>query len=191
MTNAGADTKTIIPSTHCATKPCEDIATLAKWREAPNPLRQTWKSSPENLTPCTSKRRCQKDRVELTGLHPLALPHHRTCGFPHPAVESSGFLFLRKLPRQNEAVPCQGCCFERLVDHYMPGHSPSSPSAACYPQRTAFHTQSAQRFPATLTVVPPEPETFTHVTSDPPRQSMYIPAQVGVLEISPPSCDVA
>jgi hypothetical protein len=48
----------------------------------------------------------RQDRVELTGLHPLALPHHRTCGFPHPAVESSGFRFLRKLPRQNEAVLC-------------------------------------------------------------------------------------
>jgi hypothetical protein len=28
-----------------------------------------------------------KDRVEITGLRPLSLPHHRTCGFPHPAVE--------------------------------------------------------------------------------------------------------
>ncbi len=26
------------------------------------------------------------DRVGLTGLRPSALPHHRTCGFPHPAV---------------------------------------------------------------------------------------------------------
>ena len=30
------------------------------------------------------------DRVGLTGLRSSALPHHRTCGFPHPAVESSG-----------------------------------------------------------------------------------------------------
>ena len=30
------------------------------------------------------------DRVGLTGLRPPALPHHRTCGFPHPAVEPSG-----------------------------------------------------------------------------------------------------
>ncbi len=29
-------------------------------------------------------------RVGLTGLRPSALPHHRTCGFPHPAVEPSG-----------------------------------------------------------------------------------------------------
>jgi 5-methylthioadenosine/S-adenosylhomocysteine deaminase len=29
----------------------------------------------------------QQDRVEVTGLRPLPLPHHRTCGFPHPAVE--------------------------------------------------------------------------------------------------------
>jgi methylisocitrate lyase len=29
------------------------------------------------------------DRVGLTGLRPSALPHHRTCGFPHPAVGPS------------------------------------------------------------------------------------------------------
>jgi hypothetical protein len=31
-----------------------------------------------------------RNRVGLTGLRPSALPHHRTCGFPHPAVEPSG-----------------------------------------------------------------------------------------------------
>ena len=30
------------------------------------------------------------DRVGHRGLHPGTLPHHRTCGFPHPAVERSG-----------------------------------------------------------------------------------------------------
>ena len=29
------------------------------------------------------------NRVEVTGLRPLPLPHHRTCGFPHTAVESN------------------------------------------------------------------------------------------------------
>jgi hypothetical protein len=29
------------------------------------------------------------DRVGSAGLRPLTLPHHRTCGFPHPAVERS------------------------------------------------------------------------------------------------------
>lgn len=36
-----------------------------------------------------------RNRVEVTGLRPLPLPHHRTCGLPHPAVEPSGF----KLPQ--------------------------------------------------------------------------------------------
>jgi len=30
------------------------------------------------------------DRVGCRGLRPGTLPHHRTCGFPHPAVERSG-----------------------------------------------------------------------------------------------------
>ncbi|MCU0836466.1 MAG: hypothetical protein MUC77_18845, partial [Chromatiaceae bacterium] len=34
--------------------------------------------------------RLTQDRVGLTGLRPSALPHHRTCGFPHPAVEPGG-----------------------------------------------------------------------------------------------------
>jgi Fic family protein len=38
------------------------------------------------------------DRVGVTGLRPSPLPHHRTCGFPHPAVEP-GDLIRRKIRR--------------------------------------------------------------------------------------------
>ena len=34
--------------------------------------------------------RALADRVERRGLRPATLPHPRTCGFPHPAVEASG-----------------------------------------------------------------------------------------------------
>jgi adenine-specific DNA-methyltransferase len=34
------------------------------------------------------------DRVALTGFSPPGLPHHRTCGFPHPAVEQGGCLIF-------------------------------------------------------------------------------------------------
>lgn len=34
----------------------------------------------------------RKDRVEVAGLRPPPLPHHRTCGFPHPAIEPCGVL---------------------------------------------------------------------------------------------------
>jgi hypothetical protein len=30
------------------------------------------------------------DRVESRGLRPVTLPHHRTCGFPHPAIRYIG-----------------------------------------------------------------------------------------------------
>ena len=41
------------------------------------------------------------DRVELTGFRPPVLPHHRTCGFPHTAVESGGLrCCTRELPRK-------------------------------------------------------------------------------------------
>ena len=43
------------------------------------------------------------DRVGLTGLRPSVLPHHRTCGFPHTAVES-GKLNLTV----NSRVPIEG-----------------------------------------------------------------------------------
>src|SRR5882724_2001281 len=33
---------------------------------------------------------CLIDRVGCIGLRLCTLPHHRTCGFPHPAIEGSG-----------------------------------------------------------------------------------------------------
>ena len=34
---------------------------------------------------------CSRERVGVTGLRPSPLPHHRTCGFPHPAIGTNGF----------------------------------------------------------------------------------------------------
>ncbi len=42
------------------------------------------------------------DRVGLTGLRPSALPHHRTCGFPHPAV---GLMRLLNPPAGSRPLP--------------------------------------------------------------------------------------
>ena len=50
----------------------------------------------ENMPGFASRSLCQPrsgkmiDRVEVTGLRPPPLPHHRTCGFPHPAIEPGG-----------------------------------------------------------------------------------------------------
>ena len=33
-------------------------------------------------------RQAIQDRVEVTGLRPSSLPHHRTCGLPYPACEN-------------------------------------------------------------------------------------------------------
>ena len=35
--------------------------------------------------------RLPSDRVESRGFRPVTLPHHRTCGFPHPAVRHIDF----------------------------------------------------------------------------------------------------
>ena len=43
------------------------------------------------------------DRVECRGLRPGTLPHHRTCGFPHPAVEAS-VLTTRQIRWHKKAV---------------------------------------------------------------------------------------
>ncbi len=37
------------------------------------------------------------DRVGSRGLRPVSLPHHRTCGFPHPAVETGGVMSPQSL----------------------------------------------------------------------------------------------
>ena len=46
-----------------------------------------------------------RDRVDLTGFRPLGLPHHRTCGFPHTAVESGG---LRCCTRKHAGSSTRG-----------------------------------------------------------------------------------
>lgn len=50
-------------------------------------------SSPHQIfmiTRCkTLTLRSSQDRLGVTGLHPLPLPNHRICSFPHPAVEPS------------------------------------------------------------------------------------------------------
>ncbi len=48
-----------------------------------------------DYTPRTTGDVRGNDRVEVTVLLPSPLPHHRTCGFPHPAVGPSGV----KLPQ--------------------------------------------------------------------------------------------
>ena len=52
------------------------------------------------------KRLIPVDRMGPRGLRPVTLPHHRTCGFPHPAVEQGGFSFssFREVPWYDEPV---------------------------------------------------------------------------------------
>ena len=74
--------------TLCATAATDDPgATLQQWGAA-------WRASEarrgEALPGSGGGGAGRADRVGLTGLRPSALPHHRTCGFPHPAVEPSG-----------------------------------------------------------------------------------------------------
>jgi hypothetical protein len=47
------------------------------------------------------------DRAALTGLRPSGLPHHRTCGFPHPAVEQGGSHSRAAAKAQGMMNPCR------------------------------------------------------------------------------------
>ena len=75
------DTALASPAPHWA----ERRVTLAFWSAALLPKQPTsLVSSDSDEFGCGSL-----DRVALTGLRPSGLPHHRTCGFPHPAVETA------------------------------------------------------------------------------------------------------
>ena len=50
----------------------------------------------------SARRAALRDRVGSAGFRPLTLPHHRTCGFPHPAIEPSGGL---PSPFRNQTMP--------------------------------------------------------------------------------------
>ena len=50
------------------------------------------------------------DRVGYRGLRPGTLPHHRTYGFPYPAVGPSGLTACRKTGRSPKATACRTSC---------------------------------------------------------------------------------
>ena len=49
-----------------------------------------------------------QDRVEVTGLRPSPLPHHRTSGFPHPAVGPGDLTCGREIRWNKEPVAVKG-----------------------------------------------------------------------------------
>ena len=56
-----------------------------------------------------------KNRVEWLGLRPATLPHHRTCGFPHPAIERSGLYTCREIGGKEKAEPPQNLIAESVL----------------------------------------------------------------------------
>ena len=52
--------------------------------------------------PAAASSKRSGERVGVMGLRPPPLPHHRTCGFPHPAVELSGGL---PSPVRSQSMP--------------------------------------------------------------------------------------
>ena len=66
------------------------------------------------LTDETKRFSYRIDRVGCRGLRPGTLPHHRTCGFPHPAVGSSGNLPSQTTrPVESEHSDRLGACCPR------------------------------------------------------------------------------
>src|SRR5260221_2334623 len=59
-----------------------------------------------------------EDRVGCMGLRPATLPHHRTCGFPHPAVEPSRLRVRQDLREGESRSGAVRCCL-------MPGVVPA------------------------------------------------------------------
>ena len=91
----------------------------------------------------------------MTGLRPSPLPHHRTCGFPHPAV-GTRFSPLRVL------LPVDTPHFRTLnvrlaiygfgFDPYPPGVSNNHQSGSCRSCRFFLFQMTARPHPASLLV---------------------------------------
>ena len=58
--------------------------------------------------------------------HPSLLPHHRTCGFPPPAVEPGG-LIAREFPWQSKTITDYCLRLEFLIDYNVSGHIGQAP----------------------------------------------------------------
>ncbi len=98
------------------------------------------------------------DRVGVTGLRPLPLPHHRTCGLPHPAVEPSGFKLPQDPMERINPNAGDGRCSRRCVrsdcapisrprPHYWPVAvaDPSPPVASARSPDPAGYASVARR----------------------------------------------
>jgi hypothetical protein len=62
-------------------------------------------------------------------LRPATLPHHRTCGFPHPAIELSG-LKLPQDPKERETELPQNRVAQGVLHNSIVGHSPGAAATA-------------------------------------------------------------
>ena len=126
-------------------------------------------------------------------LRPVTLPHHRTCGFPHPAVEQGGFLFscFREVPWYDEPTFAECFGFQCGLHDYVPGDCPCPKPTVGHTQNTAFDSQPLERVDAPSRMVPSLPEAFAHVAAYPSAQVVDFPRPVGKLEVVPPSSNVA
>ena len=95
-----------------------------------------------------------RDRMGSRGLRPVSLPHHRTCGFPHPAVELEDGLRRRRFPRQGKPITFQRFVLQRSVHHPMPGYRPRSFRTACHAEDFPVQAQPLQGVQSPSRVVP-------------------------------------
>mgnify|MGYP000857390572 FL=1 len=76
-----------------------------------------------------------RDRVEVTGLRPSPLPHHRTCGLPHPAVGLGDRLVVAKTDEVNPSTLIQRLLFLPSLAPQLavPGMAPNRNPPASLP----------------------------------------------------------
>ncbi len=122
-------------------------------------------------------------------MRPSALPHHRTCGLPHPAVGPSG-LWRHKIRWHIETPALESSVVQDGLQHRAAGLAPGPYGPACLVPMVRLSFQSSERVQPSLAVVPAVPEVFPHVASHPAFPPVSFPSLVAYAEVVPPAPDV-
>ena len=77
-----------------------------------------------------------------------------------------------------------------LVNDRVSGHRPGALGTGGQPEGPAMDAKSTQGVEPSFGMVPPQPEAFAHVSSDPASLVFHFPAPIRPFEVVPPAHDV-
>ena len=126
-------------------------------------------------------------RVGCRGLRPGTLPHHRTYGFPYPALGPGGLPAGREIRRHHKSIALQIAFRQGRVHHPLRRDKPSATTRRHIAQHLLGYPQAPQGAAATPHAVPAQPEALPDVAPNPALQPKDRAPVLDQPVVSPPA----